>query len=63
MILHCLDWRKIIKFNWNHKMDKTVKFRIELESNGKKVLHDVTWSDREYWKKHDNDFLMLDAVN
>ena len=28
-------------------MDKTVKFRIELETNGKKVLHDVTVSTGE----------------
>lgn len=28
-------------------MDKTVKFRIELETNGKKVLHDVTVSTDE----------------
>ncbi len=28
-------------------MDKTVKFRIELESNGKRVLHDVTVSSDE----------------
>ena len=28
-------------------MDKTVKFRIELETNGQKVLHDVTVSTGE----------------
>ena len=28
-------------------MDKTVKFKIELETNGQKVLHDVTVSTGE----------------